>query len=146
MSLWSSVLAHSNLVYQAAGWLEGGLTTSYEKFVIDVEALAMMESLLNGFAIDDDTLALPYIEQVGPGGHHFDTEHTLARYSTAFYNPLVSSRQPYGAWVESGRLDAAQRAHRKWKELLAAYEQPPIDPAVNEALREFVARRKRDLL
>lgn len=145
MSLWPAVLAHTNFVLHAAGWLEGGLTASYEKFIIDVEMLAMMESLLNGFEIDDDTLALPYIEQVGPGGHHFDTEHTLARYSTAFYNPLVSSRQPYGAWEESGGLDAAQRAHRKWKELLAVYQQPPLDPAIDEALREFVARRKREL-
>ena len=145
MSLWPSVLAHANFIYHAAGWIESGLTASYEKFILDVEAVAMIESLLNGFAIDDDTLALPYIEQVGPGGHHFDTAHTLARYSTAFYNPLVSSRQAYEAWAESGGLDAAQRAHRKWKEVLANYERPPMDPGIRQALDDYVARRAREL-
>lgn len=145
MSLWPAVLAHSNFVLHAAGWLEGGLTASYEKFIIDVETLAMFESLLNGFEISDDTLALPYIDQVGPGGHHFDTEHTLARYSTAFYNPLVSSRLPQGAWVEAGSPDTAQRAHAKWKELLKTYQPPPLDPAIDEALRDYVERRKREL-
>lgn len=96
------------------------------------------------FEISDDTLALPYIAQVGPGGHHFDTEHTLARYSTAFYDPLVSSRLAYDAWQESGGEDAAQRAHRKWKQLLPTYQQPPLDPAIDQALREYVEKRKRE--
>ncbi len=144
MSLWPAILAHANFVYQGAGWVEGGLTTSYEKFIIDVEMLAMMEALLTGYEVNDDTLALPFIEQVGPGGHHFDTEHTLARYSTAFYNPLISTRQQYGNWVEAGSPDASQRAHLKWKEVLKNYEEPKLDPAVDEALRDFVARRKRE--
>ncbi len=145
MSLWPALLAHSNFVYQAAGWIEGWLTASYEKFILDVEMLAMMASLLQGFEINDDTLALDFIGQVGPGGHHFDTEHTLARFAHAFYEPLVSTRQGYEAWAASGGPDAAQRAHRKWKELLQAYEQPPLDPAIDDALREFVERRSREL-
>jgi trimethylamine--corrinoid protein Co-methyltransferase len=145
MSLWSAVLAHTHFIYQGAGWVEGGLTTSYEKLIIDVEMLAMMEALLGGQPVNDETLALPYIDQVGPGGHHFDTEHTLARYSTAFYNPLISSRLQYGNWVEGGSLDAAQRAHLKWKEVLKNYEEPKLDAAVEEAMREFIERRKREM-
>jgi trimethylamine--corrinoid protein Co-methyltransferase len=145
MSLWSAVLAHTHFIYQGAGWVEGGLTTSYEKLIIDVEMLAMMEALLGGQPVNDETLALPYIDQVGPGGYHFDTEHTLARYSTAFYNPLISSRLQYGNWVEGGSLDAAQRAHLKWKEVLKNYKEPTLDPAVEEAMREFIERRKREM-
>jgi len=142
MSLWPAILARTNFVYQGAGWVEGGLTTSYEKLIIDVECLAMMEALLNGYEVNDETLALPYIDQVGPGGHHFDTEHTLARYSTAFYNPLVSTRLQYANWVEAGGLDAAQRAHQKWKEVLKNYEEPKLDEGVAEEMREFIAKRK----
>jgi trimethylamine--corrinoid protein Co-methyltransferase len=82
---------------------------------------------------------------VGPGGHHFDTAHTLERYGSAFYEPLVSIRQGFENWQESGRQDAAQRAHLKWKELLAGYQQPPLDPGIDEALREYVERRKREI-
>lgn len=145
MSLWSAILAHTNFIYQGAGWVEGGLTTSYEKLIIDVEMLAMMESLLGGQPVNDETLALPSIDQVGPGGHHFDTEHTLARYSTAFYNPLISTRLQYGNWVEGGSLDAAQRAHLKWKGVLKNYEEPKLDPGVEEAIQEFMARRKGEM-
>jgi trimethylamine--corrinoid protein Co-methyltransferase len=145
MSLWPAILAHSNYILHAAGWIEGGLTHSYEKFILDIETLAMFEALLNGYPVDDDTLALDSIAQVGPGGHHFDTPHTMERYSTAFYNPLVSIRAGYENWMESGGQDAAQRAHQKWKELLAGYEQPPMAPDVDDALRDYMARRKREL-
>jgi trimethylamine--corrinoid protein Co-methyltransferase len=115
-------------------------------FVLDVEVLSMMDSLLKGFEISDETLALDSIAQVGPGGHHFDTALTMERYSTAFYNPLVFLRMGYENWVEAGGQDATQRAYRKWKELLANYEQPPMDPALDEALREFVDRRKHEIV
>lgn len=145
MSLWPAVLAHTNFVYQGAGWVEGGLTTSYEKLIIDVEMLAMMADLLGGYPVNDDTLALPYIDQVGPGGHHFDTDHTLSRYSTAFYNPLISSRLQYANWVEAGSVDAAHRAHAKWKEVLRNYEEPKLDEAVVEEIGTFVATRKAEI-
>jgi trimethylamine---corrinoid protein Co-methyltransferase len=145
MSLWSSVLAHGNFIYHAAGWIEGGLTASYEKFLLDVDAVSMLAALMAGYEVNDDTLALDSIAQVGPGGHHFDTAHTLERYSTAFYDPLIAIRQGYEAWFEAGAQDAAQRAHHKWKSLLAEFEPPPLDPAVDEALLDFVARRKREL-
>jgi trimethylamine--corrinoid protein Co-methyltransferase len=145
MSLWTSVLAHGNFIYHAAGWVEGGLGASYEKFILDMEALALMTALLAGFPVDEATLALESIAAVGPGGHHFDTPLTLERYNRAFYEPLVNIRQAHEAWQAGGGLEAHQRAHRKWKELLAGYQEPPLDPAVDEALREFVERRKREI-
>ncbi len=144
-NLWPAILSHTNLVMHAAGWLEGGLTASYEKFMIDVEGLAMFYHFLAGFTIDDETLALDMIAQVGPGGHHFGTEHTQARYLTAFYQSALSDRLGYENWVAAGSWDTAQRAHALWKELLAHYEAPPLDPAIREALADYVARREREL-
>jgi trimethylamine--corrinoid protein Co-methyltransferase len=146
MCLWPAVLSHTNFIMHAAGWLESGLVCSFEKLILDVEGLAMMGRLLERPVIDEETLALDVIAEVGPGGHHFGTAHTLARYQTEFYRPIISDRQNIGTWQERGSLDAAQRAHRVWKELLENYEQPPIDPGAEEALRDYVARRKRELM
>lgn len=104
-----------------------------------------MHRFLAGLEIDDETLALDSIAEVGPGGHHFGTAHTLARYRDAFYLPIVSDRQNYDNWRENGALDAAQRAHRVAQELLQSYEPPSIDPAIKEALHDYVARRKQEL-
>jgi trimethylamine--corrinoid protein Co-methyltransferase len=145
MSLWGSVMGHANLVNHAAGWLEGGLTASFEKLVIDAEMLQMMAEYLRPIVVDDDELAVDAVAEVGPGGHHFGTSHTLARYETAFYAPLLSNRQNYEAWKEAGSIDMASRANTMWKQLLAEYEQPYLDPAINEALVEYVERRKRTL-
>ena len=145
MTLWPAVMAHANVILHSAGWLESGLVCSLEKFILDVEGLAMMHRFLRGVQIDDESLALDVIADVGPGGHHFGTPHTLARFRDAFYRPLLSDRQNYDAWRENGGLDASQRAHRLAKELLASYERPALEPAVEEALREYVARRKHEL-
>ena len=99
-----------------------------------------MERLLEGVVIDEETLALPFIAEVGPGGHHLGTAHTLARYRSEFYMPIVSDRQNYDKWREDGGRDAARRAHDVAGQLLAAYEPPPLDAAVAEALADFVAR------
>lgn len=144
-TLWPAVQAHTNLVMHAVGWLEGGLTASYEKFIIDVELLAMFYHFLEGFTIDQETLALEMIAQVGPGGHHFATPHTQARYRTEFYQSALADRQNYDTWREAGSPDTMQRANRLWKELLAQYEPPPLDPGLKEALQEYVARREREL-
>lgn len=144
-TLWPAIQAHTNLLMHAVGWLEGGLTASFEKFIIDVELLAMFYRFLDGFTIDDDTLALEMIAQVGPGGHHFGTAHTQARYRTEFFQAALADRQPYDTWYETGALDTMQRANTVWKELLAQYEPPPLDPALNEALRDYLARREREL-
>lgn len=145
MTLWPAILGHTNFIIHSAGWLEAGLVCSFEKFIIDVEGLAMMSHFLDGLEINDETLALDAIAEVGAGGHHFGTPLTLARYRTEFYLPIISDRQNYDAWQESGSQDAAQRAHRVWKQLLADYEEPPLGPAVEEELREYVAERKTEL-
>ncbi len=142
---WPAVLSHTNFVMHAVGWLEGGLTVSYEKIIIDAESLAMFQHFLNGFEINDDTLALDMIAEVGPGGHHFGTPHTQARYSTEFYETFLADRQGYETWLAAGGQDAAQRANTIWKDVLAQYEQPPLDPAIQEALDDYVARREKEL-
>lgn len=145
MSLWGSVMGHANLVNHAAGWLEGGLTASFEKLVIDAEMLQMMADYLRPIEVNDDELAVDAIAEVGPGGHHFGTSHTLARYETAFYAPLLSIRQNFEAWKEAGSIDIASRANTMWKQLLAEYEQPYLDPAIEEALVAYVEQRKQIL-
>jgi trimethylamine--corrinoid protein Co-methyltransferase len=145
MSLWSAMLGHTNLVNHAAGWLEGGLTASFEKLIIDAEMLQMMVETLKPIAIDDDELALDAIAEVPPGGHHFGTAHTLARYETAFYPTILSSRQNFESWQEQGSEDALHRANAIWKQLLADYQKPAIDPATEEALNDYVGRRKADI-
>jgi trimethylamine--corrinoid protein Co-methyltransferase len=144
-TIWPAVLSHTNFVMHAVGWLEGGLTVSYEKIIIDAESLAMFQHFLNGFTIDDDTLALDMIEEVGPGGHHFGTPHTQARFSTEFYETFLGDRLGYETWAAAGSWDAAQRANLLWKEVLEHYEPPPLDPAIKEALDDYVARREKEL-
>ncbi|MDH3531931.1 MAG: trimethylamine methyltransferase family protein [Gammaproteobacteria bacterium] len=146
MSLWGAVMGHANLVNHAAGWLEGGLTASFEKLIIDAEMLQMIAEYLRPIEVNDDELALDAIAEVGPGGHHFGTSHTLERYETAFYTPILSNRQNFESWQDSGSLDIGQRANTLWQQLLAEYEQPPLDPAVDEALVEYVEKRKNTLL
>jgi trimethylamine--corrinoid protein Co-methyltransferase len=142
---WPAILAHTNFVMHAVGWLDGGLTVSYEKIIIDMENLAMFQHFLAGLEISAETLALDMIAAVPPGGHHFGTSHTQARYATEFYPIFLGDRQNYELWQENGSLDAAQRAIKVWKQLLEEYEAPPIDPAIEGALREFVERREREL-
>jgi trimethylamine---corrinoid protein Co-methyltransferase len=144
-TLWPAILSHTNFIMHAMGWLEGGLTVSYEKIIIDAESLAMFQHLLNGFVINDDSLALDMMAEVGPGGHHFGTPHTQARFSTEFYQPFIADRQGYETWLAAGGQDAAQRANAIWKDVLAQYESPPLDPAIKEALDDFVARREKEL-
>ena len=144
MSLWGSVMGGAHLVNHAAGWLEGGLTASFEKLIIDAEMLQMMAEYLRPIEISDDELALDAIAEVGPGGHHFGTAHTLQRYESAFYAPLVSSRENFESWQEAGSTDAAMRANAIWKQMLKDYEQPPLDAAIDEALVDYVERRKQE--
>ena len=142
MSLWACVTAHTNLVNHAAGWLEGGLTASYEKLIVDAEMLQMMAEYVLPIAVNEDTLGLDAIAGVGPGGHFFGSAHTLARYETAFYSPMLSDWRNFERWQEAGAVDATRRANEVWKKLLEEYQQPPLDPAVDEALVAYVARRK----
>ena len=133
------------MILHAAGWLHGGLTASFEKLILDAEMLQMMAAYCEPFSVDTETLALDAIRDVGPAGHYFGTAHTLARYETAFYTPLVSNWDNYENWVEKGRVDAYSRANMIWKKMLTDYEQPAIDPAIDDALMDYMARRKRQL-
>ncbi|MFZ5789940.1 MAG: trimethylamine methyltransferase family protein [Pseudomonadota bacterium] len=142
MSLWGAVMGGASMVLHAAGWMEGGLVASFEKFILDVELLQMMGEFLQPIEVSDETLGLDAIAEVGPGGHFFGAAHTLARYETAFYAPILSDWRNFETWREAGALDTAKRAHGLWKQTVAEFQPPPLDPAVSEALEDFVARRK----
>ena len=141
MALWGALMGGCNILMHGAGWLEGGLTASFEKFIIDIEMLQMMAEVFQPIAVDKDALALEAVREVGPGGHFFGCAHTLARYSDAFYAPLLSDWRNFETWQEAGSVEATQRANRIYKDTLAGFEAPPIDAAVREELEAFVARR-----
>ena len=145
MAVWGAVMGGVNLLYQGAGWLEGGLTASYEKLIIDAEILQMMSEVLQPVAVDEASLGLDAIAEVGPGGHFFGAAHTLERFETAFYRPIVSDWRNYETWLDDGAHTATERANRIWKQLLGEFEAPPLDAAAAEAIVAFVARRKREI-
>jgi trimethylamine--corrinoid protein Co-methyltransferase len=145
MAVWGAMMGGVNLLYQGAGWLEGGLTASYEKLIVDAEILQMMSEVLQPVIVDEASLGLDAIAAVGPGGHFFGSAHTLERYETAFYRPILSDWRNYETWAEDGALTATQRANGIWKQLLAEFVPPPLDPAAAEGIAAFVARRKREI-
>ena len=145
MSLWGAVMGHANLVFHSAGWLEGGLVGSFEKLIVDAEMLQMMAEYLEPIAVDEDSIGVEAIREVSPGGHYFGSSHTLARYETAFYKPIVSDWRNFETWSEDGGRSAAQRANAIWKALLKDCEPPPLDPAIGEALDAYVAKRKEEI-
>jgi len=145
MSLWGCVLGGANLVYHAAGWLEGGLTASFEKLVLDAELLQQMAEVLRPVVVDAAELGLDAIAEVGPGGHFFASAHTLERYETAFYRPMLSDWRNFETWSEDGARTATERANGIWKRLLAEYTPPPMDEGIREALDAFVEHRIREI-
>jgi len=145
MAVWGAVMAGVNLLYQGAGWLEGGLTASFEKLIIDAEILQMLAEVLQPIPVDEASLAFDSMVDVGPGGHFFGTAHTLERYETAFYQPLVSDWRNFETWESDGARTATQRANTIWKRLLAEAVPPALDASVLEALDSFVARRKQEI-
>lgn len=144
-SLWAAQLGGAHLVYHAHGWMEGGLTTGFEKTILDSEMIGMMGALQGAIDFSDTAEAMAAIAEVGPGGHFLGAPHTLARYETAFHLPMLSDWRPYEFWAAAGAPDAAARATAKWKEMLAAYQAPPMDPARLEELDAFVARRTEEI-
>ena len=144
-SLQAAILSHSHLINHAAGWLEGGLSASLEKIIVDAELLRTWAELLKPIAFDDDDLGIDAIKGVAPGGHFFGSAHTLARYETAFYRPLLSDWSNFENWTDAGSKDATRRATVLWKQLLAEYVAPPLDPAVKEELDAYVLRRSVEL-
>ena len=147
MSIWSSVLGGAHLVYHGAGWMEGGLTASFEKIVLDVEMLQMIALTIAPARVDETEVreGLAAIAGVPTGGHFFGSPHTLERYESAFYEPLVSDWQNYENWAEAGAASAEERATTVWQDALARYEQPPLGDDVAARLDEYVARRRVEL-
>ena len=142
-SLWGAVNAHAHLVLHGAGWLEGGLTASFEKFVLDADLLQMVAEYLKPIDINESEIAIEAMTQAGHGGHFFGTDHTQQRYRDAFYSPIISDWRNFETWSEAGSPQAMEHANRVYKQLLAEYEPPPIDPAVKEELNEYVDKRIR---
>ncbi|MCA3441380.1 MAG: trimethylamine methyltransferase family protein [Rhodobacter sp.] len=145
MATWGAVLGGANLIYHAVGWLEGGLTASYEKLILDVEILQNMVEFLRPLKWDADELGFDAIRDVPAGGHFFGAAHTMARYEHAFYQPLLSDWRSYENWAIAGAKDAAQRATDLWQQALAEYEEPVIDAARREELEAYVAKRREEI-
>jgi trimethylamine--corrinoid protein Co-methyltransferase len=140
-SLWGAIMGGGNLIVHAAGWMEGGLTASYEKFALDVDLLQMVQEFLQPVIVDEGAMALDAMLEVGPGGHFFGAKHTLERYATAFYQPLISDWRNFNQWQAAGSPEASKKANAVWKQALAEYREPTLDPAAAEAIDAFVARR-----
>src|SRR5246127_4018431 len=144
-SLQAAVLSHSHLINHAAGWLEGGLSASLDKIVVDAELLRNWAEILKPLEFSDDDLAVDAIKETAAGGHFFGAAHTLARYESAFYRPLLSDWSNFENWTEAGARNATERATGIWKKMLAEYVPPPLDPAVKEAIDAYVERRTGEL-
>ena len=141
-TLQTSALAGVNFMLHTAGWLEGGLAMGYEKFVMDADQANMLAVLLGGVDLSENAQALDALREVGPGAHFLGAAHTLANFESAFYRSNVADNNSFEQWRQDGSLDAARRANGIWKQMLRDYEAPPLDPAIDEALLEFMHRRK----
>jgi trimethylamine--corrinoid protein Co-methyltransferase len=145
MTLLPTFLAGTNFVMHSAGWLEGGLVSCYEKFIVDIELLRMLRHEFTPLEIDEASLAFDAHQEVGSGGHFLGAAHTLERFRECFYRPLLSSTENFDRWTRNGGMDAAARAERIWRETLERYEEPPLDDAVRAELGEYVVRRRAEL-
>ncbi|MCV2863562.1 trimethylamine methyltransferase family protein [Defluviimonas sp. WL0075] len=143
-SLWAAVQSGTNLVYHAAGWLEGGLIASPEKFIMDCEVLQMIQRYMEPevWSAGPEDIAIDTIAEVGPDGHYFGCQHTQDRYTTAFYQPFVSDWRNFEAWQIDGAVWTPERANRVFHAIMAEFEAPPMDAAIREELCAFVDRRK----
>ena len=145
MGLWGCLMAGATVIIHAAGWLEGGLTVSYEKIVTDAEVLNMIAELCAGAQAGSDEIGFDNaLSQVAPSGHFFDAPQTMERYSTAFYEPIVHDYANFGTWTDRGALDANTRATKVWQDILAADVRPAVDETRLQALRAFIARRTQE--
>jgi trimethylamine--corrinoid protein Co-methyltransferase len=140
-SLWGAIMGGGNMIVHAAGWMERGLVASYEKFALDVDLLQMVEKFLEPIVVDDQSMAFEAMQEAGPGGHFFGTKHTLARYATAFYQPLISDWRNFGQWQKAGSPQAPEKANALWKRALEGYREPALGPAACLAMDAYVERR-----
>ena len=145
MSIWGAVMGGVSLLNFGHGWMESGLTFSFEKMIIDSEMLQMVSEAMRPLSFKADNLGLDAIAEVGPGGHFFAATQTLERYKDAFYQPMLSDWSNFEKWVEDGSNDTVQRAHAFWKQLLQDYQQPVLDPGIEDALESYIAIRKERL-
>ncbi len=145
MSMLAAVQCGAHFILHSAGWLEGGLTMGYEKFVMDADFCAALHVWMGGVALDDNALALDAFREVGPGKHFFGSAHTLANYETAYWESAVADNNSFEQWRDEGMKDPPRRAAERCKRLLAEYERPKLDPAVAEELTDFIRRRKAEL-
>src|SRR4051812_31770989 len=145
MTMLPTFLAGTNFVMHAAGWLEGGLVSCYEKLIVDIELLRMLQHEFKPLEVTEESLAFDAHEEVGSGGHFLGAAHTLMHFRDCFYRPLLSSTENFDRWTKRGGADATERAARIWRETLESYEQPPIDEGVRTQLREYVTRRRAEL-
>src|SRR3954462_4869480 len=145
MTMLPTFLAGANFVMHSAGWLEGGLVAGFEKFIVDIELLRMMQVEFTPLEVDEDSMAFGAHEEVGPGGHFLGAMHTMERFRTCFYRPLLSSSENYERWMRNGGLDTAARATKIYQQKLEEYVAPPLDDAVRDELQEYVARRRTEL-
>ena len=146
MSIFPALQAQPNFILHAAGWLENGLTAGYEKFVLDLELVGMAQTFLKGVNWEDDQWAMDeIIHEVPPGGHHLGTTHTMRHMKTAFYRADLFDYDSAETWQANGGLDATERAYLKAKEIMASYQKPPSDPAIEEAMREYIEKRKPEI-
>jgi len=145
MTMLPTFLAGANFVMHAAGWLESGLVSCYEKFIVDIEILRMLQEEFTPLEVDEASLAYGAHQEVGHGGHFLGAEHTLERFRTCFYRPLLSSTDNFERWKKRGGLDATARASEIWRRTLDEYQEPSLDDAVREQLKEYVDRRRIEL-
>ncbi len=144
-SMHSTALAGANFVLHAAGWLEGGLCTGFEKLVMDADRLGAYQKLLGGLDASPEAMARDAYDEVAPAGHFLGCGHTMRNYTTAFYEPALSDSENVESWEEGGSKDMRRRAYERWTTMLTAYEAPPLDEAVDEALRDYISRRKSEI-
>ncbi|MFM2356831.1 MAG: hypothetical protein RLZZ528_2567, partial [Pseudomonadota bacterium] len=142
MSMLAAIHCGANFILHSAGFLDGLLSMSYEKFVLDADLCGALHTYLDGVTVNDDQLAVDAFAEVGPGNHFFGSSHTMAHYETAYWDSDLADNRPFEQWELDGSVDAATRANRLWKKRLAEYEAPPLDEGIDEALRDFIARRK----
>ena len=142
MSMLSAVHCGANFILHSAGFLDGLLSMSYEKFMMDADFCGALHSYLGGVTVDDNSLAMGAFREVTPGGHYLGSAHTMANYTTAFFDSTISDDKPFETRTEAGKTDSATRANSRWKAALAEYQPPPIDEAVHESILDFMNRKK----
>lgn len=145
MSMMSAVHSGANYILHSAGFLDGLLSMSYEKFVMDTDVCGALHAYLKGFEVNDDTLGIEALAEKGPGEHLFGCAHTMRHYLTAYWESQVDDIDPYETWLENGSKNSLTRANERWKQLLNDYQAPPLDAAIDDALQDFMLRRKGEL-